>query len=165
MVPALRRPDPSMYLIEISHEPDNVDMTGVDAHALERVATRALQAEGVTAPAELSIVFVDDAAIQVLNRDYRDTDAPTDVLSFAQAEGDAFAAPEGVARHLGDVVVSAETARRQAAEHGIAVADEVAHLVVHGILHLLGYDHEAPDEDAAMRAREDAILGTAAHHH
>jgi probable rRNA maturation factor len=154
-----------MYLIEITHEPDSVDTSGIDGHALERLAMRALQAEDVAAPAELSIVFVDDASIQVLNRDYRGTDAPTDVLSFAQSEGEAFAAPEGPARHLGDVVVSVETARRQADEHGLALDDEVGHLVVHGILHLLGYDHEAPDDEQAMRAREDAVLGGAAHHH
>jgi probable rRNA maturation factor len=129
------------------------------------MAVRALEAEAVAAPAELSIAFVDDAAIQVLNRDYRATDAPTDVLSFAQGEGDEFALPEGAAPHLGDVIVSIETARRQAAEHGLALDDEVAHLVVHGILHLLGYDHEAAAEETQMRAREDAVLGGAAHHH
>jgi probable rRNA maturation factor len=154
-----------MYLIEITHEPDSVDTAGIDGHALERLATRALQAEEVAAPAELSIVFVDDAAIQVLNRDYRATDAPTDVLSFAQSEGEAFAAPDGAALHLGDVIVSVETARRQADERGLALDDEVGHLVVHGILHLLGYDHEASDDEQAMRAREDAVLGGAAHHH
>ena len=154
-----------MYLIEVTHEPDSVDISGIDVHALDRMATRALQLEAVPAPAELSIVFVDDAAIQVLNRDYRATDAPTDVLSFAQGEGAEFATPEGEARHLGDVIVSAETARRQAAENGITLDDEVAHLVVHGILHLLGYDHEDPPDAEAMRAREDAVLGGAAHHH
>ena len=154
-----------MYLIEITHEPDIVDTTAIDVHALERLATHALRIEETPAPAELSIVFVDDAAIQVLNRDYRATDAPTDVLSFAQGGGDEFATPEGAARHLGDVIVSVETARRQAAEFGLALNDEVAHLVVHGILHLLGYDHEDAADAETMRAHEDAALGGVAHHH
>ena len=154
-----------MYLIEITREPDSVDVTGVDLHVLERTATRTLQLEDVAAPAELSIVFVDDGAIQILNRDYRATDAPTDVLSFAQQQADDFVAPEGASTHLGDVIVSIETARRQATEFAVPLDDEVAHLVVHGILHILGYDHEDPTDEATMRAREDAVLGAAAHHH
>jgi probable rRNA maturation factor len=150
------------YIIELQ---GYADAAGVDTAALERLAARALAAEGVSAPHELSVVLADDALIRELNRTHRDTDAPTDVLSFSQREGPAFAAPEGTAPHLGDVVVSLETARRQAAEHGVAYADEVEHLLVHGILHLLGYDHEAAQEEAAMRAREDAILSGAPHHH
>ena len=104
-----------------------------------------------------------DDTLRALNRDYRATDAPTDVLSFAQSEGDAFARPDDAPRHLGDVVISIDTARRQADEHAIALHDEVGHLLVHGILHLLGYDHERAEDERVMRAREDAILG-APHH-
>jgi probable rRNA maturation factor len=152
-----------MYLIEIQHE---TAIDDIALHPLERMATRALELEDVTSPAELSVVFVDDAAIQVLNREYRDTDTPTDVLSFSQVEGsDGFARPEGASQHLGDVIISAETARRQSDEFGVPLQDEVAHLLVHGILHLLGYDHERPDDERVMREREDAVLGSAAHHH
>jgi probable rRNA maturation factor len=149
------------YIIELQAD---VDTAGIDAHALERLAERALEAEGVAAPAELSILLADDPTVHELNRTYRDTDAPTDVLSFAQDEGDAFARPEGAARHLGDVVISVDTARRQAAEYMVTLQDEVSHLLVHGVLHLLGYDHEEPDDAQAMRLQEERVLG-AAHHH
>jgi probable rRNA maturation factor len=151
-----------MYIIEIQ---DDADISGIDVKPLERIATRALEIEDVSSPAELSVVFVDDAAIRALNLEYRDTDAPTDVLSFAQGDGDAFARPDGAAMHLGDVIISVDTARRQSAEYDVPLQDEVAHLLVHGVLHLLGYDHEDPSDDAQMRSREDAILGAHAHHH
>ena len=151
----------STYLIELQAE---VDESGIDAGALERLAARALETEGVATPAELSILLADDAVVHELNRTYRQTDAPTDVLSFAQTEGDEFARPDGAARHLGDVVISIDTARRQAAEYRQELHDEVAHLLVHGILHLLGYDHEQVDDERIMRGREDAILGGAHHH-
>jgi probable rRNA maturation factor len=152
----------SAYLIELQAD---VDATDVDAHALERLAHRALEAEDVSKPAELSIVLADDATVHALNREYRNTDAPTDVLSFGQEEeGDAFVRPDDASRHLGDVIISIDTARRQAEESGISMQDEVSHLLVHGILHLLGYDHELPDDEQIMRAREDAILGGAHHH-
>ena len=149
------------YIIELQAE---ADATGIDEIALERLAAHALEAEHVGRPAELSILLADDAVVRELNRAYRGADAATDVLSFAQREGDDFARPDGAVPHLGDVVISLDTARRQAAAYGQPPQDEVAHLIVHGILHLLGYDHERPDDELAMRAREDAILG-ASHHH
>ena len=149
------------YVIELQTD---VEADDVDPPALELLAARALEAESVPHPAELSIVLTDDATVQRLNRTYRGADTPTDVLSFAQSEGDEFAAPEGEAPHLGDVIISLDTARRQAAEYGLAPQDEVSHLLVHGILHLLGYDHEQPEDARIMRAHEDAILGEAHHH-
>jgi probable rRNA maturation factor len=151
-----------MYVIELQHE---TDITGIDTLALERLASRALELEHVATPAELSIMLADDPTVRELNREYRSTDAETDVLSFAQSDGDPFTQPDGTAPHLGDVIISVDTARRQAAEAGIALEDEVSHLVVHGILHLLGYDHGVAAEAAIMQAHEDAILGAAAHHH
>ena len=150
-----------MYLIELQHD---VDITGIDTLALERLATHALETENVAAPAELSLLLADDPTIRQLNHTYRATDAATDVLSFAQSEGDAFAQPEGTAAHLGDVVISVDTAKRQAVAFGQTLQDEVSHLLVHGVLHLLGYDHEVDADAEVMRAHEDAILG-AAHHH
>jgi len=149
------------YLIELQSE---TDITGVDTHALERVAARALEAERVPAPAELSIVLADDPVVQELNRTYRATDAPTDVLSFGQQDGEAFARPQGAPPHLGDVVISVDTAKQQAATYGVALQDELAHLLVHGVLHLLGYDHETPEDAAAMRLQEEAVLGAVARH-
>ena len=149
------------HIIEVTSE---IDGARVNVEALESAAARALDAEGQPA-SELSIVFTDDAAIQRLNRDYRGVDEPTDVLSFAQSEGDAFARPETALPHVGDVIISIETAARQAAEYGVSPDEEISHLLVHGVLHLLGYDHETPDDAATMREREDAILGAAQHHH
>jgi probable rRNA maturation factor len=149
------------YLIELQQD---IETDGVDAHALERTAAHALHLECVPAPAELSVLLADDVAVRELNRQYRHTDAATDVLSFSQAEGEEFAIPDGETPHLGDVVISVDTARRQAAEYGIPLQDELAHLVVHGVLHLLGYDHQDADGEEVMRAHEDAVLGGAHHH-
>lgn len=149
------------YEIALLAEADTGD---IDVDALRPLAVRALAEESVEAGSELSVVFVDDGEIRRLNREYRDTDAATDVLSFGQIEGEAFARPEDAPRHLGDVVISVDTARRQAAEYGVPLQDEVAHLLVHGILHLLGYDHEETEDERMMREREEAILGEAHHH-
>jgi len=119
----------------------------------ERVARRgrrllaALRLSG----AELSLVLVSDAVMRRLNRDWRGKDRPTDVLSFAQREG-AGGAPRGL---LGDVVISVDTARRQAAERAAPLAHELDRLLIHGVLHLLGYDHErSPTEARRMQRRE-----------
>ena len=107
---------------------------------------------------ELSILLTDDDQIHELNRDYRSKDRPTDVLAFAMREGEFGALAGGL---LGDVIVSIPTARRQAAARGATVLDEVTMLVAHGLLHLLGWDHETPAKDRAMRA-ETARLCAAA---
>lgn len=104
--------------------------------------------------AELSVMLCSDAVIHALNRDWRGRDRPTDVLSFAQGEGEG-ARPAGL---LGDVVISVDTARRQAAERGATLGRETDRLLVHGLLHLLGYDHEgSPAEARRMQRRERAL--------
>jgi len=100
--------------------------------------------------AELSILITDDEEICSLNRLYRDVDRPTDVLSFSQLEGEG---PSTTTDLLGDVVISWETAQRQAGEFGHTVLDEMKRLLVHGVLHLIGFDHEK-DADAARTMRE-----------
>ena len=105
--------------------------------------------------AELSLVFTDDPSFEILNRDYRQIDRPTDVLSFPQEEG---ATPAGGLRVLGDVIISVDTARRQAAERGHPLGFEVRVLLVHGLLHLLGFDHETESDRAEMGAKENALL-------
>lgn len=106
------------------------------------------------ADAELSVLLTDDARIQPLNRDYRGKDKPTDVLSFAQWEG------EEIGQHavLGDVVISLDTAGRQGLDHGHGLEQELRVLLVHGICHLLGYDHEEDDEAEEMEALERDLL-------
>jgi rRNA maturation RNase YbeY len=126
---------------------------GVRTAAVRRDARRLLDALGVDA--ELSVMLVGDAEMQRLNRAYRGKDRPTDVLSF---EGDAAPVPER-RRVLGDVVISLDTAGRQAAARCTPVASEVRTLLAHGVLHLLGYDHERSPADARrMFAMERALL-------
>lgn len=123
---------------------------------LERVARAALEAEDVPS-AELGILITDDATVHELNRRYADEDKPTDVLSFSLREGEEFVSPDETER-LGEVIISLDTAKRQAEEAGRPLEAEVAHLLVHGILHLLGYDHAEQDDERVMRGREEAIL-------
>ena len=125
---------------------------------LRLIAGRVLAAEGVP-PAEVGLVITGDRALQTLNRSYRGEDAPTDVLSFALTEGgqDFVLPPDGL-RRLGEVVVSFPAARRQAEQAGRPVEEELSHLVVHGLLHLLGYDHREEREERKMRAREETLL-------
>src|SRR5262245_7479490 len=120
------------------------------AARLGRSARRVLSALGL-AEAELSILLVSDREMRRLNRRFRGIDRPTDVLSFAQAEGPG-GAPDGL---LGDVVISVDTARRQAAGRAEPLAHELDRLLIHGVLHLLGYDHEgSPAEARRMQRRE-----------
>ncbi len=106
--------------------------------------------------AELSVLLVSDREMRKLNRDYRGRDRPTDVLAFAQREGPG-GAPDGL---LGDVVISVDTARRQAAERRLTLGTEGERLLVHGLLHLLGYDHERSAAEARrMQRRERTLVG------
>ncbi len=122
--------------------------------ALLRKAARLTLHTHSAASAELTIVLTDDEEIRTLNRDFRGLDAPTDVLAFPADETD----PQTGERYLGDIVISWERARQQAAEHGHSPEAEVQLLVVHGVLHLLGFDHEAPEERARMWTAQNAIL-------
>jgi probable rRNA maturation factor len=143
----------------------------VDMALLERTAAIVLEAE-LDEPAEMSFVLVGDAAIRELNRNWRGYDEPTDVLSFGLSERSKPAVddeepfpfprdPEDVL-HLGEVVISYPTAERQAVEHARPLEEELRHLLIHGILHLLGYDHAEAEEEIAMRAREVALLAASA---
>lgn len=105
--------------------------------------------------AELSIALVGDVEMQRLNASYRGKDRPTDVLSFEMGDE----TPGDGSRLLGDVAISLDTAARQAAERGVTVAEEIRVLLAHGILHLLGYDHERSRPEARrMFARQRALL-------
>jgi probable rRNA maturation factor len=125
------------------------------AAALAEAAARAALAGGD--PGVIGIVLADDAEQRRLNRIWRGRDAPTNVLAFALGEPDA-AVPAGAPVLLGDVVLAYETVAREAAEQGKPLADHLRHLVVHGILHLRGLDHQSDAEAAAMEAREREIL-------
>lgn len=108
-----------------------------------------------TAPEEISIVLTDDAAVRALNRDHRGQDVPTNVLSFGIAPD---ATEDRQPRLLGDVVLAYETVNREAAAQGKSVADHFRHLVVHGVLHLRGYDHDTEEEAEIMERIETRLL-------
>jgi probable rRNA maturation factor len=112
----------------------------------------------IAAPAELSVVLGDDALVRRLNRDYRGQDRPTNVLSFPAWSPRDDGAPASVPLLLGDVVVSLETARAEAAAEEKPLAHHLCHLVIHGALHLLGYDHEREAEADRMERLEAAAL-------
>lgn len=123
---------------------------------IERAALLVLETEEAS-PCEVSVFLTDNEGIQGLNRQYRSLDEPTDVLSF-QLDMEEHEAPEGALALLGDVIISLERAQEQALEYEHVLEREVAFLVVHGVLHLLGYDHETESERALMREREESIL-------
>ena len=132
---------------------------------LERALRTALAAEGRAAGYAVDLRVTDGEGIRALNRAHRGVDAPTDVLSFplqphvaGQPSSATFVLPPGEPVHLGDIVLSWPLAVAQAAEYGHSVEREAAYLVVHGVLHLLGYDHETAADAAVMRPREEAIL-------
>ena len=128
---------------------------------ITEIARRVLDAEGVP-DAELDVLITDDDTVRRLNREYAGEDATTDVLSFSLREGEEFVLPPegpGGIEHLGEVIVSYPAAQRQARNVGRSNEDEIAHLLVHGVLHLLGYDHAEADEAREMQSREEALLG------
>ena len=134
----------------------------VEENWAKKIAQQVLKAEGIASPYEVSLVFTDSETVQKLNRDYRGVDEPTDVLAFymlPQKEADSSFAlpPDGVTR-LGEVIISYPQAAEQAREQGHSVDKELTLLIIHGILHLLGYDHEQPEEEVKMRAREKELL-------
>lgn len=134
----------------------------VDEDWARRIIRHVLKTEGVTPPYEVSLVFTDSETVRQLNRDYRGVDEPTDVLAFymlPQKEADySFVLPSDGVLRLGEVIISYPQAVEQAKEQGHSVDKELALLIIHGILHLLGYDHEQPEEEAKMRAREKELL-------
>jgi len=134
----------------------------VDEGWVRRIAQAAIKVEGVAPPYEVGLVFTDSETVQQLNRDYRGVDEPTDVLAFymlpQKGADDSFALPpDGVAR-LGEVIISYPQATEQAKEQGHSPERELALLIIHGILHLLGYDHEKPAEESKMREMERKLL-------
>ncbi len=138
----------------------------VSEESLAEIAHRVLEMEGGAA-CELSVAITDDETMRSLNREYAGEDAVTDVLSFSQREGEEFAAPPGGVPPLGEVVIAYPQALRQAARPSTgsgradsSVEEELKRLLIHGILHLLGYDHAEPEEERRMRAREEELMST-----
>lgn len=133
----------------------------------EELAERAADALAQVAPElanprlSASLIFTSDEEIHALNREWRQRDKPTNVLSFPMLEREELIAlpPEGPPELLGDIALAHETCAREAAEKGVSLDDHAAHLIVHGLLHLAGHDHEISPEDAdAMEALETKAL-------
>lgn len=118
---------------------------------LKKIAKSALKNLNAPKDSELSISFIDDKRMRELNRTYRNIDRTTDVLSFPQGEG-----PDTTL--LGDIVISTETAGRHGISYGITTEEEIKKLIVHGILHLFGYDHKKKKETEQMREKEYELL-------
>lgn len=151
---------------------DEQDAQPVDVARWGDLARRVLEAEGVTGDVELALLFVDEAAMAELNQRFMGHEGPTDVLAFPIDDDDVAVgrSPDGstagpdrgpiddIPLLLGDVVVCPAVAARNAPSHAGTYDDELALLVVHGILHVLGHDHAEPDETAIMQAKERELL-------
>ncbi len=136
--------------IEVGDEQDDV---AIDTATLAALARAVLAAEGVDGPAELTLTFVDETEMAELNGTHMGESGPTDVLAFPLDDPDEVR-PAGMSALLGDVVICPAVASRYAAEHGRSAEHELALLVVHGVLHVLGHDHAEPDESVRMRDHE-----------
>lgn len=145
----------------IQNQQDKVEVPASMQDLLQKVASRVLEVEDLPPELEVGIILVDDQKIRELNNNYRGMDAATDVLSFAlweQGGEEPIAELVGQESLLGDVVISLETAKRQAKEYGHSWEREVGFLAVHGLLHLLGYEHETSELRERMRRREEDVL-------
>ena len=152
----------------------------IDSVWLEGVARAGLSSAGIAGDAEVSLLITSDETVRALNAEYRGLDETTDVLSFSSdhpghwegdgdgppdsrfpgndGEGSNFVLPPGAPRPLGEIIVSWPQAQRQAVEHGVSAERELAHLVIHGTLHLIGYDHLGPEDTPRMQALEREAL-------
>ena len=139
----------------------------LDETWLHLVAERALVEVGVGSEAELSLVIATQEKVQELNRDYLGKDVPTDVIAFSMMAGEkdvaSFVPPPDGVDYLGEVIISYLQAVIQAEEYQHSVKREVAILIIHGVLHLLGYDDEEPELKRVMSAREEEILSRVEH--
>ena len=137
-------------------------LTASQEEVMKKAVEAALKAEGFDLDCEISVVITDNSGIHEINREHRNIDAPTDVLSFPQYE---FVSPTVFAEELfepvmlGDIVISKERLIAQAEEIGHSFEDELAYLTVHSVLHLLGYDHMDEQDKKLMREHEKTIIG------
>lgn len=133
---------------------------------LQGLVESCLTARGLDSEAELSLLITSDETVRDLNQRYRGINETTDVLSFALTEGEnsdstIFITPPDGILHLGEVIISYPQAAKQAKDNSHRIEQELALLIIHGVLHLLGYDHDEPDREREMRKLEQEILGSA----
>lgn len=137
---------------------DNQQIEQKHLPEIERLLIFAAHQEGIDEEAEVAVSFVDEDVIQAINKAYRNKDAVTDVISFALEEGeDDFEMPDAP-RVLGDIIICVKRAKEQAEDYGHSFERELGFLSLHGLLHLLGYDHMNEADEARMFGRQDEIL-------
>ena len=151
-----------MLKIQLSIRIEKPFVSLISKQWLRKAVKLTLVYAGISLPVELGLVIAGDGTVHELNRTYRSVDSTTDVIAFALSEGGAkaepFVAPPDDVIHLGEVIVSYPQAKRQAEEQRHPLEKELALLVAHGVLHLLGYDHELPEQARKMKAMESSVL-------
>ncbi len=145
-------------IIEIDIHDETGEVTDEQMKLVKNLMNEAAKIENVTSGSEVSVTFVEDEQIKTINREYRNKDAVTDVISFALNDDDTDMLIEGVPILLGDIIVSYPRTIQQAEEYGHSVDRELGFLVVHGFLHLLGYDHMNEIDEKKMFKRQEEIL-------
>ncbi len=147
--------------LEIDFNDETEIVSQQDYELVEKLLQFAAEKEQVAKNTEVSVTFVDNERIQEINREYRDKDQPTDVISFAleeMGEGEVQIIGEEMPTVLGDIIISIDRTRVQAEEYGHSFERELGFLALHGFLHLLGYDHMEPEEEKEMMTRQKEIL-------
>ena len=143
--------------VVITNEQDIIEIPADWEEKINKVAAICLKEEQIPEEAEVDLLFVDNETIREMNREYRDKDNATDVLSFPMYEADEEIDDEDEIL-FGDIVISLERAQEQCEEYGHSLEREVMYLLVHGLLHLAGYDHMEEEEKKEMRAQEEKLL-------
>lgn len=143
--------------VVITNEQDKIEIPADWEEKINKVAAICLKEEQIPEEAEVDLLFVDNEAIREMNLEYRDKDSATDVLSFPMYEADEEIDDEDEIL-FGDIVISLERAQEQCEEYGHSLEREVMYLLVHGLLHLAGYDHMEEEDKKEMRAQEEKLL-------
>lgn len=149
-------------MVEVNY--NAIDELPNEEELIRKVVSEVLEYEKVNIDFDVYITLTNNDEIHIINKEYREVDRPTDVLSFPMYEREEIqnfrenGAPNDVEKILGDIIVSIEKIKEQAIEYGHSFERELAYLVTHGMLHLLGYDHMEEDEKKIMREREEGIL-------
>lgn len=139
---------------EVTHKP----LAPTHEELIRGTILKTLEIEDFEENVEISLTFVDEEGIKTLNRDYRQKDQVTDVLSFPQYSEEGWEAFDDEPIFLGDIVICLDQAERQAEEYGHPLERELAYLVCHSVLHLLGYDHIEDEDKVAMRQQEELVM-------
>ncbi|MCU9613916.1 rRNA maturation RNase YbeY [Caldibacillus lycopersici] len=147
--------------LDMDFNDETESLTEEQINTLEKLLHLAAKMEAIEEKSELSLTFVDNERIQEINRDYRDKDQPTDVISFAleeTVEDELDIIGADMPRVLGDIIISVPRAQEQANEYGHSFMRELGFLSVHGLLHLLGYDHQTEEQEKIMFGKQEEIL-------